>query len=228
MEPTLSSTAEEPIRLFLLVENRLLRETLLRMFRKRPDFSVVGHGPFTNTVAQQIQESRSDILVLDYYQVMVSRLDQVLRSSQTDGLLAVLIGMEEDEEHFFTAIRYGVVGYLPKDASAGAVVAGIRAVAHGEAVCTPRLCLSLMRWVAARASQTPIPARGLNPGLTTRQQRLLSLVAKGLTNKEIASQLSLSEYTVKNHVHRIMKQLDVSTRHEAAGTIRSYGYALNA
>jgi len=63
--------------------------------------------------------------------------------------------------------------------------------------------------------------------LTLRQQQLVSLVAKGLTNKEIAARLNLSEYTVRNHIHRILKQVDAESRSEAVETIRAFGYTIS-
>jgi two-component system response regulator DesR len=65
------------------------------------------------------------------------------------------------------------------------------------------------------------------PDLTLRQQQLVSLVAKGLTNKEIASHLNLSEFTVRNHIHRILKQVDAGSRSEAVETIRAHGYSIS-
>jgi len=70
--------------------------------------------------------------------------------------------------------------------------------------------------------------RNAKPDLTLRQQQLVSLVAKGLTNKEIASQLNLSEFTVRNHIHRILKQVDAESRSQAVEAIRSHGYSLSA
>jgi DNA-binding NarL/FixJ family response regulator len=66
------------------------------------------------------------------------------------------------------------------------------------------------------------------PDLTLRQQQLVTLVAKGLTNKEIASHLNLSEFTVRNHIHKILKQVDAGSRSEAVQTIRAYGYSISS
>jgi DNA-binding NarL/FixJ family response regulator len=133
--------------------------------------------------------------------------------------------MQDDEEQFVAAVRSGVSGYLLSDASAGDVVAAIRAVARGEAVCPPRLCLALFRFVAQAAVETQAQIKqGSMHSLTIRQQQLISLVAKGLTNKEIASQLNVSEFTIKNHIHRIMKQVEVESRYEMVKAARASGY----
>ena len=141
----------------------------------------------------------------------------------------VLISMEENEEQFFTAIRSGISAYLLKDASADDVFAAVRSASRGEAVCPPRLCLALFRFMASITLETAVQNwERPKASLTVRQQRLMALVAKGLTNKEIASQLNLSEYTIRNHIHRIMKQVDAGSRGEAVQTIRAHGYAIGA
>jgi DNA-binding NarL/FixJ family response regulator len=137
--------------------------------------------------------------------------------------------MEEDAGEFLAAVQFGVVAYLLKDASTRDIIATIRSVARGEAVCPPRLCLALFQYVARESLVT---AEMLNQrlngklGLTRRQQQLVSLVAMGLTNKEIASRLNLSEYTVKNHIHRLLQQVDAGTRYEAIENIRASGFAV--
>ncbi len=142
------------------------------------------------------------------------------------GFKVVLIGMDADENHFMTSVRAGVTGYLLKDASASDVVTAVRAVFRGEAVCPPHLCQTLFRFVAQMAKETPAQSPTSRPELTLRQQQLVSLVAKGLTNKEIASRLNLSEFTVRNHIHRILKQVDAESRSEAVEVIRASGYTI--
>jgi len=75
--------------------------------------------------------------------------------------------------------------------------------------------------------EIPVKRSARRPDLTLRQQQLMALVAKSLTNKEIASQLNLSEFTVRNHIHRILKQVDAGNRSEAMETIRAYGYSIS-
>jgi len=120
----------------------------------------------------------------------------------------------------------GVSGYLLNDASANDVVIAVRAAARGEAVCAPRLCSGLFRPMARSAQEAPARAkRRTLPGPTIRQQQLISLVAKGLTNKEIASRLYLSEFTIKNHIHGIMKQVEAVSRYQAVEATRASGYS---
>ncbi len=212
------------IRIFLLMENRLLRESLARLFRKRPDLSVVGQDSLTNSALSFANQAPCDILMMDRFPVVSLSSVLALDAEQaTDARRTILIGMDEDEGQFLAAVRTGIAGYLLKDASAGEVVSAVRAVAQGDAVCPPRLCMCLFRSVAHQAKENPAASPVPKPGLTLRQRQLVSLVAKGLTNKEIASHLNLSEFTVKNHLHRIMKQVDAGTRYEAVEAIRALG-----
>ena len=113
--------------------------------------------------------------------------------------------MQGDEKQYLTAVRSGVSGYQLSDAPASEVFSAFRAIARGKAVCPPRLRLALLRLVARASKETLTQIKtGSVHGLTMRQQQPISFVARGLTNKDIASQLNLSEFTVKNHLHRIM------------------------
>src|SRR5207253_9896292 len=114
------------------------------------------------------------------------------------------------------------------DASAGDVIAAVRAISRGEAVCPPKLCMHLIKWMSGKTRDDVVPRVEVKPNLTLRQRQLVTLVAQGLTNKEIASQLNLSEFTVKNHIHRILKQVDAVSRSEAVETIRAYGYSISS
>jgi len=209
--------------IFLLAENRLLREAIARLLRKKSGISIVGECGYTDTAVQQIAESCCEILLLDNAR---SSSKSDLISSLLEALpelRVILIGVNEKETDFLNAVRSGVVGYILREASAMDVINAVRAVARGEAVCPPQLILSLFRHIARRARDLPSFRTRAEIGLTRRQQQLVSLVAKGWTNKEIASNLNLSEQTVKNHMHRILRQVDAADRYEAVEMIRASG-----
>ena len=216
------------IRVFLMMENRLLREALIRLFRKRSDLVVVGHDGPADTTTSQVLEAQFDVLLIDSFQTAWPAAKIARKTEGQAAYKAVLIGMEPDEELFMAAVRSGVMGYLLKDASASELVAAVRAVYRGEAVCPPQLCSTLFRFVAHMIEEMPVKRSGPRPDLTIRQQQLMVLVAKGFTNKEIASSLNLSEFTVRNHIHNILKQVDASNRSEAVETIRAHGYSISS
>jgi DNA-binding NarL/FixJ family response regulator len=226
-DPMSELFASSSIRTFLLIENRLLREALVRLFCKRADLMVVGRCDRAEATARRVLDSHCDVLVIDSLQTAWLPANIALESGDHASFRTVVIAMDSDEEQFLAAVRSGVTGYLLQDASASDVVSAVRAVSRGEVVCPPQLCSTLFRFVARIAREMPVQSATPRPDLTLRQQQLVALVAKGLTNKEIASHLSLSEFTVRNHIHRILKQVDAGSRSEAVETIRAYGYSIS-
>jgi len=209
---------------FLLAGNRLLREALSRILKTKSDISVAGTAPYSPQAIQQIAESNCQILLLDSVTSAASDFQFVRRVIEVvPGLKVIMIGMDENEEAFLSAVRAGVFGYVPKDASATDVVAAVRAVAQDEAVCPPRLCLSLFKLVCSDSTALPTLRIRYKLGLTRRQQQLVPLIAQGLTNKEIAMRLNLSEQTVKNHIHRMLQRVGADDRLAVVEMVREQG-----
>jgi len=207
------SDSVESVQVFILAENRLLREPLTRILSKKSDIRVVGASAFSPDVVGQISGATPDVLLSDSTAVALSdlRLVSEVRAA-IPGLKVVMIGMDADPEIFLRAVRDGIVGFVLKDASAMEVAAAVRSVANGDGVCPPGLCLTLFEHVANQNAQ---PSRFVirnNLGLTRREQQLVQMISRGLTNKEIASQLNLSEQTVKNHVHRMLRKVGATDR----------------
>lgn len=216
--------AVAPVEVYLVVENRLLREALVRLFGKQTDIKVVGQNAASET--KQANVCAADVVLLDSLSSASLYILGELAKSQFD-VRVILFGMEEDAECFLKAVRLGVRGYLLKDASSAEIVSAVRSVVRGDAVCPPRLCMALFSQVSLEFRQKSGMADDeacMKAGLTFRQRQLVSLVAKGMSNKEIASNLNLSEFTVKNHIYRIMKQFEAESRQEAVDLIRAGGY----
>jgi two-component system nitrate/nitrite response regulator NarL len=226
------SSLTRPLKLFLLVENRLLREALAGIVRKQSDFCVVGVDRYTPSMERQFVESKCDILVADHATAAVFPSNFVPDTlALAPDMKIVLLGMEDDPQIFLQAVRAGVSGYLLGDASAEETLTAVRRVANGEAVCPPHLCFHLFQFVAREAQKGSLVLNQricAKLGLTPRQQQLLSFLARGLTNKEIAVNLNLSEFTVKNHVHRIMRQLNAESRYAAVQTVCEGGFGATA
>jgi DNA-binding NarL/FixJ family response regulator len=145
---------------------------------------------------------------------------------ELEGLKIVMIGMERHEQKFLQAIREGALGYLLRDASSLEIVSAIRAVAGGEAVCPPELSLSVFRYIARQGQQVPNFYVKVALGLTGREQQLMTMIGRGLTNKEIARQLQLAEQTVRNHVHRMLRKVGADNRLAAVEVCRMQGLAV--
>ena len=198
---------------YLLAENRLLREALIRLLSKRSEVRVVGASPYSSSVYHDILTAKPQIILLDSHGLGFSKamLIATLRSA-IRNLRIVMVDMDSDDNTFLGAIRAGVVGYVLKDASADEVAAAIRAVAAGKAVCPPSLCMTLFRSVSHQATTVSQASCGADLGLSRREQQMVELLRERLTNKEIALRLNLSEQTVKNHVHRILRKVGATNR----------------
>ncbi|HWY06591.1 MAG TPA: response regulator transcription factor [Candidatus Acidoferrales bacterium] len=211
---------------FLATENRLLRDTLARLLRKQTGIRVAGAVANTENISGQILESECDMVLTDFSPASSSSLPLRNLHEENSQLKIILIGMEDDPETFLKAIHLGASGYVLKDASALEIVAAIRRVGRGEAVCPPNLCMVLIEYVWSeerRNLQVTRLAKANNSRLTHRQVQLMNLVADGLSNKEIATSLNLSQFTVKNHLRRVMRQVEATNRYDAVELIRASG-----
>jgi len=221
-------TVDQAIEVFLLAENRLLREALARVLNKKADIRVVAAYAFDPEVARGIGQIKPHVLILDSATYAVAGLEIVGVVRQAlPGIKVLMIGMEADKDTFLRCVKAGVAGYVLKDASALEIAAAVRVVAYEEATCPPKLCLALFDYVARQTNRVPGTFRGPELGLSRREQQLMQLISAGLTNKEIASQLNLSEQTVKNHVCHILRKLGVRDRLTAAEFYREQGAALS-
>jgi DNA-binding NarL/FixJ family response regulator len=212
---------------FLVADNRLLRETVARLLRKRALIRLAGASRDSGLAWEEISASCCGVVLAE---CSTLRPDAKLISDlflHLPQIKVVVFGMDEDPDIFLRYASFGVSGYLLKDASAAEIIAAIRGVIRGEAVCPPKLCMSLIRYVSSRnnsdASELSSRSESRRPLLTHRQFQLLNLVAKGLTNKEIGTTLNLSEFTVKNHMRRIMRRVEAGNRQEAVQLIRATG-----
>ena len=216
------ATPDAPIRVFLLVENRLLREALSRLCRRSALLQVVGESGQRDLSRQELIDSKCDALASDFFDPKWCPSHFRQEVPECSEIKVLLIGMDGGSIIFLDAVRAGVTGYLLKDASASSVIAAIRAVCKGQAVCPPDFCSTLFQYVGQLSNLEPGHPLPPRPELTLRQRHLVSLVAKGMTNKEIAARLHLSEFTVRNHIHRILKKASVGKRQDAVDVVRAW------
>jgi DNA-binding NarL/FixJ family response regulator len=208
------AVSNAPIKVFIATRNRLLGDALCRLFQNEKDVRVVGHAGYWPDITQQISRVCPDVFLLNPVSPVLTDFECLQEAHQRfPQFKIVLFGMGEDENVFFEAVRQGTTGYVLQDADAAAVVAAVRAVMRGEAVCPPRLCLALFSHVARQRPVLMPPLRmQVELGLTRRERELVPMIAQGLTNKEIASLLNVSEQTVKNEIHRMMRKAGASKR----------------
>lgn len=203
----------QKVRVCILSDNRLFRESLGRILSKRGDLEITTSSGISEVALRETARSSVDVVVLDSLDFSILRA--AFLETHRDScypLKILLVAMEEDEQLFLQAVRAGALGFVLKDASALDVVAAVRSVACGEAVCPARFCKSLFEFVAKQSVELQKGCAKLQLGLTRREQQLVPMIGRGLTNKEIAKELNLSEQTIKNHVHRILHKVGVENR----------------
>jgi len=210
------------ISVFLLAENRLLREALAKILNKKTDIIVVDSAPLSSGVVLKITASSPQVLLFDpphNTRGECSIIPPLRKALPT--LKVVMIGMDPDKELFLRAVRDGIAGYVLKDATAPEVADAVRSVAENQAVCPAALCQALFEYVARQSPAYPNLLVKHHMGLTRREQQLVEMIGRGLTNKEIAVTLGLSEQTIKNHIHRMLRKLGASDRLAAAEMCRT-------
>ena len=212
---------------FLLAENRLLREALLRILSKKDDIHVVGAGSYDSEMIDQIVASGANVVVLDSVTPVLAEYGFVRELHRLNpDIRVVMVGMEPEEAVFLRVVQAGAVGYVLKDASAVEVARTIRAVAAGEAVCPAALSVVLFQWVERHRPAIPSLHLKTSLGLSRREQQLVGLIQQGLTNKEMAGRLNLSEQTVKNHVHRMLRKVGAPDRLAIVEVCRNEGLSV--
>ena len=201
------------IRVFLVDDEELVRTGLRMILEAEPDIDVIGEAADGDTGARHVERDRPDVVVMD---IRMPRLDGVEATrricSGTTGARVVVLTTFDLDEHVYAALAAGASGFLLKDAPAGQLIQAIRVAAAGDALLAP----SVTRRLIARFADTRPRDQPLLPGsLSPRETEVLTLLADGLSNAEIAGKLILGEATVKTHVARILSKLGVRDRVQA-------------
>jgi len=218
-------TCAEKIRVFVAAENRLLREALARVLTKGPGIEVIATDSAAPFHTDPLREARPDILLLKSRGSLEEDLAAIQKVRAAEPAVRILlIGMAKDEREFLQFVRAGIHGYLLRDASAGEVLQGVKAVAAGEAVCPGALCAALFRYFESDTAGLPCTSSKRRMGLSRRELQIIPLIAQGLTNKEIANHFSLSEQTVKNHLYRMKHKIGAEDRLEIVQLYRTQGF----
>jgi DNA-binding NarL/FixJ family response regulator len=210
---------------FVAADNRLLQEALAHMLMKKGNIEVTGLESTGPMRAESVAQTNADVLLLTSRGALnddLLRIQEVRAAAPEIRIL--LLGMAKNEAEFLQCVRAGISGYLLHDASSDEVLEGVRAVHAGEAVCPGAMCTALFRYFESEAASLPCASAKRRLGLTRREQQLVPLIAKGLTNKEIANHFSLSEQTVKNHLYRMKHKTGAEDRLDIVQLYRTQGF----
>jgi len=199
-----------PIRVILADDHAVVRKGIREFLEEEEDIRVLAEASDGDTAKTLIEQHRPDVAILDIRMPGATGIE-VTRWLRAAGLpVRVLIVTAYDDNPFVTtALQAGANGYVMKDADADQIIAAVRAVHHGQTALDPAVTRVLM------GSQTNSGGPLLPEGLSEREQAVLELAARGLTNRGIGAELCISDRTVQGHLANIYAKLQVNTRTEA-------------
>lgn len=201
----------DPIRVVIADDHPIVREGLRTYLGTRDGIEVVGEAADGEQAVARVARLRPDVVLLDLVMPVlggVAALERIL-ARDPDARVIVLTSFAA-EDQMLPALRAGAAGYLLKDTDPAELERAVRAAAAGESLLSPVVAERLLREVRRGSSGDPLAA------LTPREREVLGLLARGLSNRQIAAELVVAEKTVKTHVGNILAKLAVSDRTQAA------------
>ena len=213
------------VRIAIADDHPIFRDGLCRLLSLEEDFDVVAQVEDGSYVSEVLQQYDPDILLLDLNMPGLSGLAALQRlQAASSRTRVILLTASDNQQEFVQALRLGSCGIVLKQAATELLIASIRRVHAGEIWLDSDTTAAVIRRFVANdeaqpSSQMPSPAvprEGERSMLSPREGEIVSLVAQGFKNKEMAEKMSITEQTVKNHLHNIFDKLDVSDRLELA------------
>ncbi|UBF25028.1 response regulator transcription factor [Kovacikia minuta CCNUW1] len=200
------------IRVLLVDDQSIIREGLGGLLQAKPDLEIVGEAENGQVAVEQALLLQPDVVLMDVRMPIMDGVAATRQLNQQAPKIQILVLTTFDDDQYVTqAMRYGARGYLLKDTSSDELADAIRAVYKGSTYMGPGLFEKTMTTAPPPIEPPPEIAE-----LTLREQEVLSLIAAGQSNREIAQTLYISERTVKNHVNSILSRLNLRDRTQAA------------
>jgi two-component system, NarL family, response regulator DevR len=211
--PVAENTWVTTLPVFLLDDHDIVRKGVRALLEAEGDIEIVGEASTVADARRLVPLLAPRVLVLDDELPDGSGLDlcRELRLLSPETRVLVLTSLDS-QEAIVEAMQAGAVGYLLKQVEGTSLLSAVRTIASGHSLVDPALARRMIHWMEQATEEAPQELSGL----TEQQLRILSLLAEGMTNREIGARLYLAEKTVKNHVTRILAKLGVQRRTQAA------------
>jgi DNA-binding NarL/FixJ family response regulator len=219
-EPPQGATA--PLRVVIADDQASVREGLVLLLGGLPDIDVVGAAADGEQALELVAEHKPDAILLDLHMPVLDGIAATRRlTAEHPGVAIVVLTTYADDGSVLDALHAGARSYLTKDADRADIARALHAAATGLTVFDPRVHAALLAATSSPSSPAAAgptaPAGPAPDGLTEREIEILGLIARGLTNPEIAAQLFLSNHTVKTHINRIFAKTGSRDRAAAIG-----------
>jgi Response regulator containing a CheY-like receiver domain and an HTH DNA-binding domain len=216
------------IRILLVDDQPLFRRAIATLIAEQPGLEIVGEAGNGLEAIEMAHALHPDLVIMDVEMPVMNGVEATRRiRDELPGVKVVILTVSETDDHLFDAIRWGAHGYLLKNLRPEQLYDLIRAVMRNETVLSPAIAGRLLREFRERPDRpTVTTVETSGPLLTQREVQVLQLVAEGLSNKEIGGQLSITEGTVKNHVHNALEKLQLENRIQAAAYVIRHGLGI--
>jgi DNA-binding NarL/FixJ family response regulator len=215
MSESVGSPHPEPIRVVVVDDQELFRRGMVMLLSVEDDIEVVGEASDGDEASELAASLVPDVVLLDVRMPKRSGIEACAAIKEVaPSANIIMLTVSDEEADLYEAIKSGASGYLLKDASIDQVAQAVRLVADGQSLISPSMAAKLLEEFKLIASAGSRPD-SIAPRLTQRELDVLRLVARGLNNKDIASDLFISENTVKNHVRNMLEKLQLHSRMEA-------------
>ena len=206
----------DPIRVVICDDHALFRRGLSMVLEAEEGIEVVGEAEDGEAVVRTVEELAPDVVLMDVRMPKLSGIEATRAIAEAaPSTRIVMLTVSDEEEDLYEAIKAGAAGYLLKEISIEEVAEAIRAVVSGQSLITPSMASKLLAEFSNLSKKAEARQAVPTPQLTSRELEVLKLVAQGMSNKEIAAELYISENTVKNHVRNILEKLHLHSRMEA-------------
>jgi DNA-binding NarL/FixJ family response regulator len=202
-------------RVVLADDEGMIRAGLRMLLEAQPDLDVVGEAADGLDAVEVVRRTKPDVVLIVFRMPRLDGIEAARRIlAELPGTRVVVLTTFDEDEHVSAAVKAGVSGFLLKVSPPEQLLAAVRAVATGRGLLDPAVTLRVLRSLAAAPGVDPARAAALQT-LTDRETDVLRLVARGLSNAEIAAELFLGEATVKTYLSRMLAKLDLRDRVQA-------------
>jgi DNA-binding NarL/FixJ family response regulator len=206
----------EAIRVLIVDDHALFRRGLIMVLESEDGIDVVAEAEDGEEAITKAEDFAPDVVLMDVRMPKFSGIEATRAIADVIPTAKILmLTVSDEEEDLFEAIKAGASGYLLKEISIEEVADAIRAVVEGQSLISPSMASKLLTEFTSLAKRAEEKQNVPTPKLTERELEVLKLVAQGMSNREIASDLFISENTVKNHVRNILEKLHLHSRMEA-------------